>query len=62
MMKGYGSLARKKRRLEEPFSASTDQAARKTAPPEVSGGISLPTADNDDINADAVTDTQSNAG
>jgi hypothetical protein len=54
--------ARKKPRHEEPLPTITDQSARKTAPPQVSGGLSLPTADNDEVNADTLTDTQSNAG
>jgi hypothetical protein len=58
--------ARKKRRLEEAFSASTaptDELARKNASPDVSVGL-LPRAadDDDDVNADPVTDTQPNAG
>jgi hypothetical protein len=48
--------ARKKPRLEEPFSASTDQAARETASPDVSVGLPP-----DDVNADPVMDTQPNA-
>jgi hypothetical protein len=42
--------ARKKRRLEEPFSASADEAARKNASPDVSVGLLPPTADSDDTN------------
>jgi hypothetical protein len=58
--------ARKKPRLEEPFSASTaptDDAAAKTASPDVSVGLPLPAADEDDANANAdpETDTQPNS-
>jgi hypothetical protein len=53
--------ARKKRRLEEPFSVSTDDAARKTASPDVSVGLPSPAADSDDVTADPVKDTQPNA-
>jgi hypothetical protein len=51
--------ARKKPRLEEPLSAATDHAARETATPDLSVGLSPPAAD-DDANADPVTDTQPN--
>jgi hypothetical protein len=57
--------ARKKQRLEEPFSASTastDEAATRTALPDVSVGLLPPAADDDDVNVDLVTDTQPNAG
>jgi hypothetical protein len=55
--------ARKKQRLEEPFSASTDEAARKIASPDLSVGLSPPAvADDIDVNADSVTGTQLNAG
>jgi hypothetical protein len=55
--------ARKKPRLEKPLPTTPDQAARKTAPPDVSAGRPpLPAADNDDTNADPETDTQPNAG
>jgi hypothetical protein len=60
--------ARKKRRLEEPFSGSTDEAARKTASPDVAMAPSPPAIDdiddNDDadVNTESVTDTQPNAG
>jgi hypothetical protein len=56
--------ARKKRRLEEPFSASTEEAASTTASPDVLEGLSPPAADIDDANANAdpSTDTQPNAG
>jgi hypothetical protein len=53
--------ARKKRRLEEPFSASADEAARKTASTDVSVDLPPPVADNDDVNVDSVTLTQPNA-
>jgi hypothetical protein len=53
--------ARKKPRLEEPFSASTDEAARKTASTDVSEGLPPPAAIIDDVNADPVTDAQPNA-
>jgi hypothetical protein len=54
--------ATKKPRLEEPLPTTTDEAARKTASPDVSIGPSHPAvADGDDANADAVTDTQPNA-
>jgi hypothetical protein len=57
--------ARKKPRLEEPLPTTTDEAARKTAPPDVSVRIYLPPAaddDNDNANADLVTDAQPSAG
>jgi hypothetical protein len=57
--------ARKKPRLEEPLPTTTDEVARKTASPDVSAGLLPPAADNDDedeANADPVTDTQPNAG
>jgi hypothetical protein len=55
--------ATKKRRLEEPLPTTTDEAVRKTASPDLSVGISPPpAADDDDLNADTVTDTQPNAG
>jgi hypothetical protein len=50
--------ARKKPRLEEPSSASTDEAARKTASPEISVGLPHPAADNVDVNVDPETDAQ----
>jgi hypothetical protein len=53
---------RKKRRLEEPLPTTTYQPAKKTVSADVSVGLSPPaTADSDDANADAVTDTQPNA-
>jgi hypothetical protein len=55
------SPQRKKRRVEEPFSASADQAARKTASSDVSVDLPPPVAANDDVNVDPVTDTQPNA-
>jgi hypothetical protein len=55
--------ARKKQRLEEPLPTTRDEAARKTASPDLSVGFSPPAADDDnDANADSVTDTQPNAG
>jgi hypothetical protein len=59
--------ARKKPRLEDPFSGSTDEAATKTAPAGVAMAPSPPPAiddidDNDDADAESVTDTQPNAG
>jgi hypothetical protein len=53
-------LARKKPRLEvEPLPTTSD--ARKTTSPEIAVGLPPPFADNDDdTNADSVTDTQSN--
>jgi hypothetical protein len=70
--------ARKKRRLEESLpttrATTTDEAARKTASPDISVGPPPPTADDDidddidgdidDANTDAdfLTDTQMNAG
>jgi hypothetical protein len=54
--------ARKKRRLEEPLPTATDEAARKTASPDVS--VALPPSDDDDgiddANAGPSTDTQPN--
>jgi hypothetical protein len=55
------AAARKKPRLEEPLPTTTDEAARKTASPDVSVGLPPPAADNGHVDADAVTDTQSNA-
>jgi hypothetical protein len=54
----------KKPRLEEPLPTTSDQGTRETDSPDVSVGLSPPTADNDDTNAnaDSVTDTQPNAG
>jgi hypothetical protein len=58
--------ARKKRRLEEPLPTTIDEAARKTASPDLSVGLPPPPPaaddDDDDLNADTVTDTQPNAG
>jgi hypothetical protein len=56
----------KRRRLEEPFPTSTDEAATKTASHDTTVALSLPdaahtSADNDDANADPVTETQPNA-
>jgi hypothetical protein len=53
--------ARKRPRLEETFSATTGEAARKTAPLDVSIGLFPHTAPND-ANVNPVTDTQPNAG
>jgi hypothetical protein len=54
-------VARKKpRRMEEPFSGSTDEAARNTASPDVSEGHSHPANNNYDANADADAETQPN--
>jgi hypothetical protein len=55
---------RKKPRLEAPLSITTDQATRKTASPDISVDLPPSAVDNDDVdaNADAVTDTQLNAG
>jgi hypothetical protein len=51
--------ARKRRRLEEPLPTTTDEAARKTASPDLSVGLPLPaTADGNDADADPVSDTQ----
>jgi hypothetical protein len=56
--------ARKKPRLEEPLPTTTDEAARKTASPDISVGLPPPAMDNDDVdaNVDPVTDTQPNDG
>jgi hypothetical protein len=56
--------ARKKRRLEEPLPTKTDEAASKTASPDVSVGLLPPAAAADicDTNADATTDKQPNDG
>jgi hypothetical protein len=43
--------ARKKPRLEEPLPTTTDQAARKTASPDIS--VDVPAPDSDDANGDA---------
>jgi hypothetical protein len=49
-----------KPRLEEFLPVTTDEAARKTASPDLSVGLPPPAADNDDdANTDPVTDTQS---
>jgi hypothetical protein len=56
--------ARKKPRLEEPLPTTTDQAASKNESPDLSVELSpaaAAAADNDDVNTDAVTDTQPNA-
>jgi hypothetical protein len=57
------NLARKKPRLEEPLP-TTDEAARKTASPDISVGLPPPAVDNDDVDAkaDPVTDAQPSAG
>jgi hypothetical protein len=47
--------------LEEHLPTTADQAARTTASPHLSLGLSLSAADSDDANADPVTDTQPNA-
>jgi hypothetical protein len=52
--------ARKKSRLEEPLPTTTDQAAGKTDSPDPIELSSPPAVDNDDVNTDAVTDTQPN--
>jgi hypothetical protein len=54
--------ARKKPRLEEPVPTTRDQAARKTASPEVSVDLPPPGADIDNANAYSVTDTQPKPG
>jgi hypothetical protein len=54
--------ARMKPRLEKHFSASTDEATRKTASPDVSEGLPPPVADDDYANADPVTETQPTTG
>jgi hypothetical protein len=53
---------RKKPRLDEPLPTATDEAARKTASPDFSLGLPPPAADNNDANADLVTDTTPNTG
>jgi hypothetical protein len=52
---------RKNPRLEDPLPTTTDEAARKTASPDISEGLPPPAGDDDDANADAMTDTQPNA-
>jgi hypothetical protein len=55
--------ARKKQRLEEPLSVSTDEVSRKTASFDVSAGLPpAGAADVDDTNADSVTDRKPNVG
>jgi hypothetical protein len=50
--------ARKKPRLEKPLTRTTAKAARKTVSPDILAGLPpSPAADNDDANADPVTDT-----
>jgi hypothetical protein len=66
------SAVRKRTRLEESFFASTDEAAAEisshdttvslTASPDVSVDLSSRTADDNDANADLVTDMQPNTG
>jgi hypothetical protein len=54
--------ARKKPRLEENLPTTTDEAARKSASSSyLSVGFPPPAADNEDVNAYPVTDTQPNA-
>jgi hypothetical protein len=53
--------ARKKPRLEEPFSAPIDEAATNTASTDVSVGLPPPATDKDDANANPVMDTRPNA-
>jgi hypothetical protein len=50
--------ARKKPRLEEPISGSTDEAATNTASPDISE-MHSPSADDDDDDDDANTDAES---
>jgi hypothetical protein len=56
--------ARKTPRLEDPLSTTTDEPTREIASPDVVEGLSPPTADIDDADANAnpATDTQLNAG
>jgi hypothetical protein len=55
--------ARKKPRLEAPLPTATKyEATRETASPDVSGGLTPPTADDENANADPVTNTQPNTG
>jgi hypothetical protein len=49
--------ARKNPRLEEPLPTITDEAAKKTASPDISVGLPPPAAANDDANVNPVTDT-----
>jgi hypothetical protein len=58
------TTAKKKPRLEEPLPTTPNEAARKTASPDVSVGLPPPVADDDDTNTnvDPMTDTQPNAG
>jgi hypothetical protein len=49
----------KKLRLEKHLP-TTDEAAKSTASPNISVGLPPPAADNEDANADLVTDTQPN--
>jgi hypothetical protein len=56
--------ARKKPRIEEPLPTTTDEAAKKTASPDIAVGLPPPAADGiDEANANVVpvTDTQPNA-
>jgi hypothetical protein len=53
---------RKKPRLEEPLPITTDEATRETASTDVLVELSSPTADDENENADPMTDTQPNAG
>jgi hypothetical protein len=55
------AAARKKPRLEDPFSAPTDEAARKTASTDVLVALPPPIADNDDANVDLMTDETARA-
>jgi hypothetical protein len=55
--------ATKKRRLEEPLPTTADEAARKTASPDVSVDLPPPAVDNNaDVNTDPMPDKQPNAG
>jgi hypothetical protein len=54
--------ARKKRRLEEPLSTTTDETDKKSASPDISAGVPPPAAGNDATNTDLMTETQPNAG
>jgi hypothetical protein len=56
--------ARKKPRIEDPLPATTKEAARKTASPDVSVGLSSPptAAVATNANANLATDMQPNAG
>jgi hypothetical protein len=55
------SAASKKRRIEEPLPATTDEAARKTASTDASVALPPPLADNEDANINPMADETARA-